>query len=148
MADSCPVYHETIHGGISTKESLISLEDNDRSVCCEKCGTSIEAVRMSQPLGCIECYTIFEDLLTHELILTDKVAPRMKPSVQTKKSMPIHIGKSPDEDKDVGLSEKLSSMNEALNEALQKENYEQAAWLRDQIKALMEKTHDGKDATA
>jgi protein arginine kinase activator len=33
-------------------------------------------------------------------------------------------------------------LNEALNEALKRENYEQAAFLRDQIKALMEKTSD------
>jgi len=32
----------------------------------------------------------------------------------------------------------MASLNEALNEALKRENYEQAAWLRDQIKNLKE----------
>jgi protein arginine kinase activator len=33
----------------------------------------------------------------------------------------------------------LTTLNEALNEALEKEQYEQAAWLRDQIKEWKEK---------
>jgi protein arginine kinase activator len=35
-------------------------------------------------------------------------------------------------------------LNEALNETLTREDYEQAAWLRDQIKELMEKADEGK----
>jgi protein arginine kinase activator len=36
-------------------------------------------------------------------------------------------------------------LNEALNETLKKEDYEQAAWLRDQIKAITEKTEQSDE---
>ncbi len=40
---------------------------------------------------------------------------------------------------DITLSSRLASLNVALNEALKRENYEQAAMLRDQIKTLTDK---------
>jgi protein-arginine kinase activator protein McsA len=36
----------------------------------------------------------------------------------------------------------LTALNEALNEALKAENYEEAAMLRDQIKQIMEKKNN------
>lgn len=56
----------------------------------------------------------------------------------------LHAGKSPDQTVEVSAASRIVSLNEALKEALKKENYEQAAWLRDQIKALTEKGgHEG-----
>ncbi|MGH2639313.1 MAG: UvrB/UvrC motif-containing protein [Rhabdochlamydiaceae bacterium] len=49
------------------------------------------------------------------------------------------MGRSPQHSESPALSSKLTSLNEALNEAVKKENYEQAASIRDQIKALTDK---------
>jgi protein arginine kinase activator len=38
----------------------------------------------------------------------------------------------------INPSSRLLALNEALKETLSREDYEQAAWLRDQIKALTE----------
>jgi protein arginine kinase activator len=54
------------------------------------------------------------------------------------------MGKSPGKQPSYTLSDQLHSLNASLNESLKRENYEQAAWLRDQIKALKEKTDDRK----
>lgn len=130
MCATCPVYEQKLHG--ENDEAAI----NDAGLCCGNCGTSMLSIKRGDPLGCIECYTVFDAILTEELIQTDKIAPRMKSNAQ----MPLHIGKTPEKTQNIGLSDQLSNMNEALNDALQKENYEQAAWLRDQIKSLMEQT--------
>lgn len=55
---------------------------------------------------------------------------------EKKKAKPVHLGKSPSNPAVITPSEKLSSLNTALNDALKKENYEQAAKIRDQIKDL------------
>jgi len=58
----------------------------------------------------------------------------------------LHLGKTPTKPVTIPTSSRLTALNEALNEALKKENYEQAAWIRDQIKALTEKgSNDRKD---
>lgn len=62
-----------------------------------------------------------------------------------KKTQPLHVGKTPNKPLTIPSSSRLKTLNEALNEALKKENYEQAAWIRDQIKDLTEKgPNDGK----
>ena len=54
----------------------------------------------------------------------------------------LHVGKSP-ETEPLQLSQsRLNALNEDLGEALKGENYEQAAWLRDQINSLPWKTDE------
>ena len=102
---------------------------------CGNCGTTLEEVRRGHRLGCSECYTVFEDILLIEIQAANRLPPRISPN---KKSLPIHIGRAPGESLAINLSSRLLALNEALNETLSREDYEQAAWLRDQIKALTE----------
>ncbi|HEY5259392.1 MAG TPA: UvrB/UvrC motif-containing protein, partial [Rhabdochlamydiaceae bacterium] len=62
-----------------------------------------------------------------------------------KKTKPLHSGRSPQQSLHILPINQLSTLHDALNDALKKENYEQAAWLRDQIKALNEKAAHGKN---
>ncbi len=48
------------------------------------------------------------------------------------------MGRAPGEKIEISPSLKLIALNEALSETLSREDYEQAAWLRDQIKKLTE----------
>ena len=137
MCSSCPILSAKLHGE-SCKGKLPRQES---TLCCGNCGTSVESIQMGEPLGCSECYAVFGDILVSELLESDAIPPSLKKKVSMKGPQAIHIGKSPDNEQNVVLSTKLSSLNEALNEALKRENYEQAAWLRDQIKALTDK-HD------
>ncbi len=125
MCDECPVFKAKLAG-----DSVVSPQ-KENPLCCGVCGTSLESVKMSQPLGCPECYTVFANFILSELIAADGI-----PSSKKIKPQALHIGSSPQQPSSVALSSKLASLSEALNEALRKENYEQAAWLRDQIKAM------------
>ncbi len=133
MCADCPVLQGKLHG------ETLKASPKEREVCCGNCGTSLEAVKMGQSLGCVECYAVFGDLLIGELVASQSIPPLLAHRLASKRPQAIHIGKSPDKPADITLSSRLSSLNEALNEALKRENYEQAAWLRDQIKALTEK---------
>lgn len=130
------------------KEGSVKSSEKDTGLCCGKCGTTLESIQMGNPLGCSECYTIFEEMIIQEMISMDMLPSRLTKGMTRKKSHPLHIGKSPQTPTMLPISSKLTALNEALNEALKKENYEQAAWLRDQIKDLMEKPDERKKPTA
>ena len=82
---------------------------------------------------------VFEELILQELIQLNKIEQRVKPTLAKKKRASFHLGKMPNQPKEVTLSKQLQELNEALNESLKGENYEQAAWLRDQIKEIIGK---------
>lgn len=132
MCEECPIFHQKLSGApiSSTSEKLYR---NESGLCCHKCRTTLESVTTGNPLGCSECYAVFADLLIAELKNHDKIPARIR------KTSPLHIGKNPNESATLPSSSRLTALNEALNDALKKENYEQAAWIRDQIKTLKEK---------
>lgn len=135
MCADCPVLYKKLHGDTPElpKESKEAL---GAGLYCGHCHTSLEAVKMGNPMGCSECYTVFGDLLVQELIAENKIPAQMQ---QVKRNQPLHIGKTPDKQANIPASSRLTALNEALNDALQRENYEEAAWLRDQIKEIMGK---------
>jgi len=134
MCADCPVLLKKLHG-MTPAEAEGSQEENGAGLFCGKCHTSLEAVKMGNPMGCSECYTLFGDLLVQELFAENKIPKHLE---KARRNQPLHIGRTPGKTVPVAGSNRLTSLNEALNEALQKENYEEAAWLRDQIKELME----------
>ncbi len=133
MCDDCPILKAKLHGDAPASKS------SERSLCCGVCGTSLESVKMGQHLGCAECYTVFAEYIISELIDANGIPSTLKKKAQAQKLQTLHIGRSPQQPGSPALSSKLASLNEALNEALKKENYEQAASIRDQIKALTDK---------
>lgn len=133
MCSDCPVLQDKLHGEAN------KTDKKESQICCGSCGTSLESVRMGQPVGCTECYVVFNDFLVGELIAAGAIPPALQKKLASQRSQVIHIGKSPDQPVDITLSSRLSALNDALNDALKRENYEQAALLRDQIKNLTEK---------
>lgn len=135
MCADCPILLRKLHGDAPE----IPAESKERlgaGLYCGHCHTPLEAVKMGNPMGCSECYTIFGDLLVQELIAENKIPAQMQ---NARRNQPLHIGKTPDKPANIPASSRLTALNEALNDALQRENYEEAAWLRDQIKELMDK---------
>lgn len=135
MCTECPLLESKLHGENRKEKSL----EKQGALCCGNCETSLDSVKMGAPLGCTACYAVFEDLLIADLSQSEALPPLLIKQLTSKRLQTIHVGKSPYKSLDVSLSNKLTSLNEALNEALKKENYEQAASLRDQIKAIKEK---------
>ncbi len=141
MCADCPELQRRLRGTAASQSGGLTAA-NVGGLACGNCGTTLEALRVGAPLGCSECYTVFEDVLLSELLTLGKIPPRL---ATTKKSIPLHIGRAPGEPQEMNASLRLLALNEALSETLKREDYEQAAWLRDQIKALTE-TEDQEGA--
>ena len=103
------------------------------------CKTTQDEVKMGAPLGCSLCYEVFDEALTKELMHAERLTLRQKTA---KRPSPLHLGRRPGEVSDSTSASKLLALHQALHETLAKENYEQAAWLRDQIKALTEESDE------
>jgi protein arginine kinase activator len=141
MCADCPELQRRLHG-TPPKSAEKETQELKTGLACGNCGTTLEALRVGSPLGCSECYQVFDDMILPEIAAAGKLPVRLGVA---KKTIPIHIGRAPGESKELNPSLRLLALNEALNETLKREDYEQAAWLRDQIKALTEKPETKKD---
>jgi len=98
---------------------------------CKDCGMSFEEFQKTGKLGCPNCYDVFSD--------------KLKPLIKRLHGGIKHIGKKPSVHfESVPLeSEKASSeldrLKDMLAKAIQNEEYEKAAELRDKIKELESK---------
>lgn len=136
MCNDCPELQKRLHGTVLSPAAEAGSAFST-GLACGNCGTTLNAVRVGSPLGCSECYVVFEDVLLGEILSTGHLPARL---ATTKKSMPVHIGRASGEITEMNPSLRLLALNEALTETLKREDYEQAASLRDQIKALTENT--------
>lgn len=134
MCADCPELQRRLHG-TNPKELIANQTGTPAGLECGNCGTTLEEVKRGHRLGCAECYTVFGDVLLNEMQAANRLPPHIS---LAKKGLPIHIGRSPGEKAAVNPSSRLLALNEALKETLNREDYEQAASLRDQIKALTE----------
>ncbi|WP_042279568.1 UvrB/UvrC motif-containing protein [Candidatus Protochlamydia sp. R18] len=140
MCASCPELERRLHG-TSPKEYIQSQVGLGAALECGNCGTTLEEVKRGHQLGCPECYNVFGNILLAEIQAANRLTSRL---VSIKKSSPIHIGRAPGETLVIKPSSRLLALDEALKETLQREDYEQAALLRDQIRALTEHKEDLK----
>lgn len=133
MCADCPHLEHRLHGIPARKE--VDPHGPEAGLCCGSCGTTLQAVKTGSLLGCAECYAVFGDVLLGELVSMGKISSRL---ATARKTTPVHIGRVSGEVKEMKPAVRLLALNEALNETLQREDYEQAAWLRDQIKQITE----------
>lgn len=138
MCADCPELQRRLHGSKHFEESFSTLRET--GVVCGNCGTTLQAILVGTPLGCSQCYEVFADTIISELISEEKIPAR---ALTSKKVITLHVGRNPGEIPEISPSTRLLALNEALSETLKLEDYEQAAWLRDQIKALTEKSDKG-----
>lgn len=96
---------------------------SSKVIRCEKCGCSFDDIAKSGMVGCADCYKTFYD--------------KLLPSIQRIHGNTVHQGKFPksasDEDK---KAHKLNELKDELNRAIDEQNFERAAQLRDEIKGL------------
>lgn len=140
MCEDCPILQKKLKGEPIDAKALDRCE-LPNGLVCGKCHTPLEAVKMGNPLGCSECYNVFGELLVTELSARNKTPKQQQ---RTRRNQPLHIGKSPDKQLNMPSANRLTELNVALNSALQQENYEEAAWVRDQINELMGKKDEPK----
>ena len=102
---------------------------------CETCGSSFEDIVRSGMVGCADCY--------------DKFFDRLLPSIQRIHGRARHAGKTPhytvvpDEkgeqappEKTQTAEQQIAALQQEMQKAIDSQNFEQAAVLRDKIKEL------------
>lgn len=92
---------------------------------CPRCGLSYEEFRKSGKMGCAACYEAFKD--------------EIRPLLRTIHGSEVHRGLRPvfwEESPQTQVRSDLEELKAALRDALEKEEYERAAELRDRIRAL------------
>lgn len=93
---------------------------------CTKCGSSFDEIVHSGKVGCADCYRTFYD--------------RLLPSIQRIHGKIKHSGKTaaaaPAQSKVETTAEKIEKLKAAMNDAVAKQEFENAAKIRDEIKAL------------
>lgn len=92
-------------------------------VKCPACGFTQADFKKSGRLGCPECYTTFAEGLEGLLKSMHKGTKHMGKT-------PVHLKQKRD------YSEQLGALQKKLAKAIETENFEQAAQLRDEIKQL------------
>lgn len=103
-------------------------------ICCGHCGTTMDNVLMGTPLGCTDCYDVFADALCTQIL-------------KIPFSNVIHCGRGPGERASFNPTLRLYALNEALQETLSREEYEEAARIRDEINALIKTSEHSTDFT-
>lgn len=96
----------------------------NRVLRCETCGFTFEDIARTGKPGCPDCYRVFGE--------------KLKPSLQKLHGRSaVHTGKIPNAAGEDTLREhRLSQLKEKLNRAIDEQNFEQAAQLRDEIRRL------------
>lgn len=94
-------------------------------VVCPVCHTSLDTFAKTSKFGCGSCYDAFERYL-------DPVMRRIHGTT-------THTGKIPDRSQNTAIKKRrLTDLKEQINKAIANEDFENAAKLRDEIKALTE----------
>lgn len=97
-----------------------------RTIQCEKCGSTFNDIIESGKIGCAECYSKFYE--------------KLLPSLQRIHGKTHHEGKIPNRisvEEDTSKAQ-LVKLEEELKAAVEAQNYEKAATLRDRIKEIKE----------
>ncbi len=101
----------------------VDAHEEGYSLKCPSCGLFYSEFKKKGRLGCGECYSSFRKQL---LPLLKNIHSSIK-----------HVGKTPKAvDKKIFIKVKIKELTESLNRAINLEEYEEAAKLRDRIKEL------------
>ena len=97
---------------------------------CPKCGASLDEIIETGRIGCSECYRVFR--------------AELMPTIQNIHGKATHVGKRPQAfKKEIPEKTRMEQLRDDLQTAIQQENFENAAKLRDQIRDLSAENSDG-----
>lgn len=101
---------------------------------CHRCGFTQADFKKSGRLGCPECYKTFSEGLSGLLKSMHKGTRHVGKAPETLRSSTENAGR-------------LKSLQERLEKAIESENFEEAAQLRDEIKQVTERSTAPKNLT-
>jgi protein arginine kinase activator len=110
-------------GGMLSQMLGQSGSARPRGKVCPLCGATAEDISRSGRVGCSECYTVFEDMLT--------------PFIRRIHGNTSHTGRLPQSaDSAIKLRRRLDELKKELKKAVKEQEFERAAELRDEIRDL------------
>ena len=115
-------------GGFGLFGNILSGADikkvGEKVLRCETCGFTFEDISRTGRPGCPDCYRVFGE--------------KLKPALHKIHGRAVYKGKIPAAANEDTLREhKIAQLRVKLNEAIDEQNFERAAQLRDEIRALM-----------
>lgn len=125
MCEGCPSAKNFQDvGDFGLLEDLVksSYESSQETVNkeCPSCGMTDVLFRKNMRFGCVECFEVFEEEVAQVVSQTQ--------------SGDEHVGKKAVHSLErLGVDEKIRRLEDELEQAIEKENYEKAALIRDQI---------------
>jgi len=128
LCPACAKAKDVEQAGFGLVEALglgapSELELSPAGTKCPVCGFSQSDFKKTGRFGCSHCYDVFGDLL----------APMLKNMHKGTE----HVGKKPEDfERQAEQSRKLQALREDLDRAVEAEEYEKAATLRDQLRQL------------
>ena len=114
--------------GIGAAEEI---EKGGSSTRCPVCGFTQADFKKTGRLGCSSCYVAFAEGL-------NSLLKAMHKGISHVGKLPAHAQKS------LALSDRMKTLTESLRKAVQEENYETAAALRDEIRQLENQLAESK----
>lgn len=126
-----------IQSFLSSVLSVLGSEkkaEQQPSVVCTGCGLSFAEYEHTGRLGCAQCYRDFAD--------------HLKPSLQKIHGRTQHAGRTPKAfvpDPADERNERMNELRRQMDEAVAEENFEEAARLRDELRALAEEAEVAKE---
>ncbi len=103
-------------GKTKTREDLPDVE-------CTSCGMTLSEFQSGGRFGCVDCYSGFRE--------------RIMPLIEKIHDASQHVGKMPQRtDRDVAREKSLRQLQAELKRAVEREEYEEAARIRDRIREL------------
>lgn len=109
-------------------ELLSKNEGSGNALRCSFCGKSFEEIAGDGKMGCAECYSVFYD--------------KLLPSLNRIHGKATYAGTKPQQNADA-LKLKLEELKEALAVAVNEQNFELAATLRDRINDIISQGGEG-----
>ena len=121
FADPFSAMHDELFGGFFGMPAVKAISAQKK---CDFCGSTYAQIAKDGKAGCPSCYTTFRE--------------ELKPSLRSLHGGNLtHAGRAPaDRRAKKERSDRLESLKMQLAEAISTENFEKAAGLRDEIRAL------------
>jgi protein arginine kinase activator len=134
LCEMCASKTESFLAELNPLEKFMGavFDQNDtkgvNQISCPNCGMTIDEFKKRSKIGCHMCYQVFDGYL--------------EPIFKQIHGNTTHIGKRPEKyKKQIKKLKTIINLQLALQEALEVENYEEAARLRDEIKAVRNMDH-------
>jgi len=111
---------------LSSLLTLISSQSKASQMTCSSCGMSYEEFQRTGKLGCAQCYHAFEE--------------ELRPLLTRIHGRSQHAGRAPGgTEKQAQIDAGIDELRIRMEKAVSAEDFEEAAKLRDEIRALIEK---------